>query len=110
MENSLNMSHNEIIAIQSALETYAEAKNPIVAGIEFRETLRQQLIKSSLQKLETISVLTYFSKQEISIMAFSVQFIIQSAELAPIDDEYRQELYTIFQKLADMADTKNPLQ
>lgn len=110
MENSLNMSCDEIICIQSALESYAEAKNPVVAGVEFRESLRQELIKSSLQKLETISVLTYFSKQEISIMAVSVQFIIQASALAPIDDDYEQELYTIFQKLVSIADTKNPLQ
>ncbi len=107
MENSLNLSHDEIILVQSSLETYAEADHPIVAGIEFREPLRTDLICSSLQKLENISVLTYFSGKEISIMAAAVLFILQNAELAPIDTEDKKELDTLFRKLVAISDKKN---
>lgn len=109
MKNSLNLTQDEISCVLSALETYAEAENPIVFGISFREPLRTELIQSALSKLENISILTYFSTQEITVMLAAVYFILDGSQYCTIDASEEELLLSASKKLSAISDISCPL-
>lgn len=107
MKNSLNLSTDETLLVQSALETYAESEHPNVAGFEFPKQLRIDLVRSVLQKLKNISVLTYFSGKEKAILLSSVLYILQLSEIEPIDADDEKLLLSISSKLSSTQDEPN---
>ena len=66
---------DEVLFLTSALETYNEKHRK-----ELRPELQDELAKSAIRKLENLTPLTYFTKQEFSIMALATHFIINALE------------------------------
>ena len=97
----MKLTKNEIISVQSALETISENKNAMVAGNNFREPLRSQLINSSLKKLEKFDDLSDYSPKELTIMSFAVQYILNISEFFPISKSEEGLLFSAQTKLLD---------
>lgn len=90
-------SSDEIIIIQSALETYNDEPRDYL-----KPDLQDKLTKSSLSKLSNYSPLTYFTKQEYSIMCLAVIFMMNLLE--DVDPYRSDELFLISKKLSALAD------
>ena len=90
-------NNEEITILISALETYNDAPRN-----ELRPELQNTLVNSSIEKLENLTALTYFTKQEFSIMALAMNFIIQSLEISGnIVDDFT---FTLFHRLIALAE------
>ena len=88
---------DEVIFLISALETYNESPRG-----NLRYELQNQLVTSSVKKLENITELTHFTKQELSVMAFAMLFIINALEKSGnVVDSLTLDL---FQRLIALAD------
>lgn len=103
MKNSLGLDIDEVILLQASLETFLESKNAVVHGIQIREPLRTELIESSLAKFENLSLMTYFTKQEISIMVLSLHHIINCNRISKSNELNEDEVFSTTEKLSALA-------
>ncbi len=87
---------DEVTFLTSALESYNDEHRK-----ELRPELQDELAKSAIGKLENLTPLTYFTKQEFSIMALALHFIIQSLEKSG----YVVNAFTLslFEKVVDLC-------
>ena len=90
---------DEIIHIESAIETYNESSQNVI-----RPALQKELSKSVLSKLSTYSPFTRFTKQEYTLMGLAVMFMIGIVSMFPDTEELANELSLIFDKLSLLAD------
>lgn len=103
MKNCLNFNMDEIIIVQAALGTFLDSKEACVLGMTIKEPLKTQLIESALTKLEKLSLLTYFNKQELTIMIMSLEYIKNICEI-PNEEVFLSALDKLFVK-ADASST-----
>ena len=89
-------NEEEIDIICTALDLYADSESS-----EIRPALKQELIKTSLQKLSVLSPFTHFSKQEFSIMWFSMNHFILLGQ--KLNDDIDELAYRVCNRLADLA-------
>lgn len=91
----------EIYIISSAVETYNEAHRGIL-----NPELQDSLCNSCIAKLEGYNQLTYFSKQEYTVMAFAVDMIINQLSSLPkgtTDKRLIKKMKTVFDRLCTLA-------
>ena len=87
---------DECTIIISALETYDEK-----ARGELPPSIQHSVVSSALKKLEVLSSLTHFTKQEFAVMALAVRFISKLFKVAP---ESKNSLHlALFDKLIKLA-------
>ena len=103
MKNSLGLDVDEVIFVQACLETFLDSKNAVVHGIQIREPLRTELIESSLAKLKNLSLMTYFTKQEITIMVLSLHHIINCNKISKSNELNEDEVFLTIEKLSALA-------
>lgn len=80
MDKSLILNADEIAHVSSALETFIDNDSASVAGIMFQKDIKERLVSSCLNKLSSYSPLTYFTKQEYTVMFAATLFVIQLFE------------------------------
>lgn len=90
-------SRDEIGILISALETYDEAKPTYI-----RADLKHILIRTSLQKLLSLSALTHFTKQEYTIMCCALEHIASSFTISGYEPD--EELLTLLSKTEKLAE------
>ena len=103
MKNSLDLDFDDSLMVKTALEMFLEAKNAVVLGIQFREPLRTELIKSSLMKLENLSMLTYFNKQELTIMVMALHYLLNCSQTAQTEELNDEEILSLADRLSALA-------
>lgn len=102
MDKSLILNADEIAHVSSSLETFGDSENASIVGIAFPEELKAQLIASCLNKLSCYSPLTYFTKQEYTVMFAASLFVIQLFERA--GSEADDALFSAQNKLSRLAE------
>ena len=88
-------SSQEISIIQSSVETYNEEDR---RQIPYEQ--QSALAKACLDKLEHYNPLTYFTKQEYTLMAMSTDFMITCIEALP----YRQRDMKLYKSILSLFD------
>ena len=86
----------ECILIVSALETYDESDQTFLPP-----ELKHRLILSSLEKISNLSTLTYFTKQEFTVMYAAVDHIIRSEQ--QLGQHIDNDLMLLSNKIYDLA-------
>ncbi len=89
-------NEKECSIIITALETYdEEPRGMLIPDVQHSVTT------SALKKLNVLSPLTYFTKQEFTIMALAVQFVIDCSKNQNIRNS--SYLFSLFKKLCELA-------
>ncbi len=78
-------SHDEIVILQSAVETYNEEPR-----YNLKPEIQEQLCQSILNKLKYLTSLTYFTKKEYSAMLLALAHIESCREILniPVDNAF----------------------
>ena len=91
----------EISIMQSAVETYNE-ENRMILNYDLQIALAQ----SCLAKMEHYSPLTYFTKQEYTLIAMSIELVIAGIEALPHrqrDMKLYKSLLSLFDRICTLA-------
>lgn len=94
-------TNEEISLMQSAVETYSEEDRMVL-----NYDLQTSLAKSCLSKLEQYNPLTHFTKQELTFIAMSVDFIISIFDAMPSaqrDKKLFKSLLALLDRLCTLA-------
>lgn len=86
----------ELSIIIAALESYDEEPQGLLTP-----EAQHRVTMSALNKLNVLSPLTYFTKQEFTIMVLAVQFVLDCSKHQNFRD--RSYLFSLFQKLCELA-------
>lgn len=90
-------STDEIRDIRIALETY----DRLPRG-DLIESIQRNVVAAALQKLNSFNLFTSFSKQEFTVMALSVHFLIYDS--ARSHKQVPERLFALREKLLDLAE------
>lgn len=91
----------EIFLMQSAVETYSEEDRMVL-----NYDLQTALAKSCLSKLDQYNPLTYFTKQELTFIAMSIDFTISIFDAMPSaqrDKKLFKSLLALLDRLCTLA-------
>lgn len=88
---------DEIRDIRIALETY----DKLPRG-DLIESVQRNVVAAALQKLNSFNLFTSFSKQEFTVMALSVHFLIY--DFARSHKQVSEKLFALREKLMDLAE------
>lgn len=91
----------EVLLLQSAVEAYNDEDR---MALDY--DLPTALAQSCLAKIKQYSPLTYFTKQEFTFMAMSVNFIVSTIDLMPSaqrDKKLYKSLLALFDRLCTLA-------
>ena len=102
MKDNYKFNTEELLAITAAVETYLESKNAAVYGQVLKNEIKVPLCNSCLKKLDNYNPLTFFTKQEYTVMYMAVTYVdfISVSEGIEIPGNASAQ-----DKLAQLADT-----
>ena len=86
----------EVAELIAALETYNDRHRGVLPP-----ELQNQLATSSIKKLENLTALTFFTKQEFSIMALAVKSSIDAFEISGYVAD--SALLSLFERLISLS-------
>ena len=91
----------EICLMQSAVETYNERDRGVL-----NYELQNSLSRSCLSKFDNYNALTYFSKQELTLIAMAINHLIENLVALPTYSyvpKLLEDLEALFDRLCTLA-------
>ncbi len=90
-------NEEEIIIIQSAIETYNEEPRMLLTP-----EAQKRHCESTLKKLDNYSVLTNFTKIDYSVMYMSLFFVIETSH--SLNETLDDIIYLLFERIGKLAE------
>ena len=101
MKKNLTFTPEEVATSLAAVELLLESDNASVFGYQFAPAVKTSLCNSCLKKLKSYSTLSYFTKQEYTMIYYALQYSIQVSESNGL---YHEAAYTAADKAGELAE------
>lgn len=101
MKKNLIFTAEEVATSIAAVELLRKSDNANVLDMQFALSVKWNVCHSCLKKLQTYSPLTYFTKQEYTMIYYALQYSIQISESTGL---YHEAAYTAADKALALAE------